>query len=131
MSSLLHRLPLILAAVILFVLILTAGADARPLTGSPGADRLTVNLTGGNTVRAGGGNDRVIGNMGPDQIYGETGGDELSGRAGDDMLDGGSGDDSLVGEFGNDTWENESWRYTGHTNVWAPFTVDSGIAALK
>jgi quinoprotein glucose dehydrogenase len=28
-------------------------------------------------------------------------------------------------EFGVETWENESWRYTGHTNVWAPFTVDS------
>ena len=28
------------------------------------------------------------------------------------------------GEFGNDTWENESWRTTGHTNVWAPFTLD-------
>ena len=28
------------------------------------------------------------------------------------------------GEFGNETWENESWRYTGHTNVWAPFTLD-------
>ncbi|MGQ0640127.1 MAG: pyrroloquinoline quinone-dependent dehydrogenase [Gemmatimonadaceae bacterium] len=30
-----------------------------------------------------------------------------------------------AGEFGNDTWENESWRYVGHTNVWAPFTVDT------
>lgn len=29
------------------------------------------------------------------------------------------------GEFGNDTWEAESWRHTGHTNVWAPFSVDS------
>ncbi|HEX7122332.1 MAG TPA: pyrroloquinoline quinone-dependent dehydrogenase [Gemmatimonadaceae bacterium] len=29
------------------------------------------------------------------------------------------------GEFGNDTWRNASWRHTGHTNVWAPFTVDS------
>lgn len=28
------------------------------------------------------------------------------------------------GEFGAETWENESWRRTGHTNVWAPFTVD-------
>jgi glucose dehydrogenase len=28
------------------------------------------------------------------------------------------------GEFGNDTWQNESWSFTGHTNVWAPFTVD-------
>ena len=28
------------------------------------------------------------------------------------------------GEFGNDTWEGEAWKRTGHTNVWAPFTVD-------
>jgi quinoprotein glucose dehydrogenase len=28
------------------------------------------------------------------------------------------------GEFGNDTWGDESWKITGHTNVWAPFTVD-------
>ena len=28
------------------------------------------------------------------------------------------------GEFGNETWEDSSWSYTGHTNVWAPFTVD-------
>ena len=30
-----------------------------------------------------------------------------------------------TGEFGNDTWQKDSWRHTGHTNVWAPFTVDS------
>jgi quinoprotein glucose dehydrogenase len=29
-----------------------------------------------------------------------------------------------AGEFGNDTWGNESWKVTGHTNVWAPITVD-------
>jgi len=29
-----------------------------------------------------------------------------------------------AGEFGNDTWQNESWAYTGHTNVWAPMTLD-------
>ena len=28
------------------------------------------------------------------------------------------------GEFGSQTWENESWRYTGATNVWAGVTVD-------
>ena len=27
-------------------------------------------------------------------------------------------------EYGNDSWENGSWRKTGHTNVWAPFSVD-------
>ncbi len=28
------------------------------------------------------------------------------------------------GEFGNDTWEDGSWRVKGHTNAWAPITVD-------
>ncbi len=28
------------------------------------------------------------------------------------------------GEFGNDTWENDSWRYTGNTGVWAPMSAD-------
>ena len=30
-----------------------------------------------------------------------------------------------AGEFGNETWEDDSWSYTGSTNVWAPFTVDA------
>jgi len=36
------------------------------------------------------------------------------------------------GEFGNETWKNDSWKYIGHTNVWAPFSVDSarGIVYL-
>lgn len=29
------------------------------------------------------------------------------------------------GEFGVETWENESWRVMGHTNVWAPMSVDT------
>jgi quinoprotein glucose dehydrogenase len=29
-----------------------------------------------------------------------------------------------AGEFGNDTWEQESWKTTGHTNVWAPLSLD-------
>lgn len=28
------------------------------------------------------------------------------------------------GEVGNDTWGNDSWKFTGHTNVWAPMTLD-------
>ncbi len=27
--------------------------------------------------------------------------------------------------FGADTWENESWRYTGHANVWGLMSLDS------
>lgn len=29
------------------------------------------------------------------------------------------------GEFGHETWQDSSWAYTGHTNVWAPFTLDA------
>jgi len=28
------------------------------------------------------------------------------------------------GEFGSDTWEDGSNEFTGHTNVWAPMTLD-------
>ena len=28
------------------------------------------------------------------------------------------------GEFGNETWGDESWKFTGHTNVWAPMSLD-------
>jgi quinoprotein glucose dehydrogenase len=30
----------------------------------------------------------------------------------------------MKGEFGADTWEGDSASYTGHTNVWAPITLD-------
>jgi quinoprotein glucose dehydrogenase len=29
-----------------------------------------------------------------------------------------------AGELGNDTWQNDSWRYTGNTSVWTPFSAD-------
>jgi quinoprotein glucose dehydrogenase len=29
------------------------------------------------------------------------------------------------GAFGNETWEDSSWSRVGHTNVWAPFSVDT------
>ena len=28
-------------------------------------------------------------------------------------------------DFGADTWENESWRYTGHANVWGFMSLDA------
>jgi quinoprotein glucose dehydrogenase len=30
-----------------------------------------------------------------------------------------------AGEYGNATWEDSAWTRVGHTNVWAPFTVDT------
>jgi quinoprotein glucose dehydrogenase len=30
-----------------------------------------------------------------------------------------------AGEEGNDTWGKDAWKFTGHTNVWAPMTLDA------
>jgi quinoprotein glucose dehydrogenase len=35
-----------------------------------------------------------------------------------------------AGEFGNETWLEGSWKYTGHTNVWAPMSVDADRGLL-
>jgi quinoprotein glucose dehydrogenase len=29
------------------------------------------------------------------------------------------------GEFGHETWKDGSWKFTGHTNVWAPMSLDA------
>jgi len=31
------------------------------------------------------------------------------------------------GEFGHDSWEHDSWKYTGNTGAWAPFTADEAL----
>jgi quinoprotein glucose dehydrogenase len=32
-----------------------------------------------------------------------------------------------AGEFGNETWENDSWKYTGNTNVWTMMSTDDEL----
>ncbi|MBL8136191.1 MAG: pyrroloquinoline quinone-dependent dehydrogenase [Acidobacteria bacterium] len=34
------------------------------------------------------------------------------------------------GEFGHETWKDGSWKFTGHTNVWAPMTLDAARGLL-
>jgi quinoprotein glucose dehydrogenase len=34
------------------------------------------------------------------------------------------------GEFGHDTWQEGTTRYTGHTNAWAPMTLDEARGLL-
>ncbi len=34
------------------------------------------------------------------------------------------------GEPGTETWENESWRYSGNTNVWSMFVADDELGAV-
>ena len=36
----------------------------------------------------------------------------------------------LAGEFGSDTWGAGSEKFTGHTNVWAPMSLDEGRGLL-
>ena len=31
------------------------------------------------------------------------------------------------GEFGNETWENDSWSYTGNTNLWSMISADPDL----
>lgn len=31
------------------------------------------------------------------------------------------------GEFGSNTWENDSWKYTGNTNVWSLMSADEAL----
>ena len=54
-------------------------------------------------IKAGGGEDTVVGLGGNDTIEGEGGNDALLGSGGDDSLDGGAGDDYLSGGDDNDT----------------------------
>ena len=35
-----------------------------------------------------------------------------------------------AGEPGNETWGQGSWKFTGHTNVWAPMTLDEARGLL-
>ena len=34
------------------------------------------------------------------------------------------------GEAGHDTWTNDAWKHTGHTNVWAPMSLDEARGLL-
>ena len=34
------------------------------------------------------------------------------------------------GELGVDTWEDDSWRYSGHTNVWGTLAVDDELGLV-
>ncbi len=34
------------------------------------------------------------------------------------------------GEYGNETWENDSWKYTGNTNVWSMMSADPELGYL-
>lgn len=55
------------------------------------------------TIRGGGGDDRIDAMFGNDVVYGDGGDDTISGGKGNDYLDGGEGNDSIEGGTGSDT----------------------------
>ncbi len=59
---------------------------------------------GGNYLKAGAGNDTVVGAAGDDVIYGDEGNDSLYGYAGNDTIYGGTGDDTINGGKGKNTY---------------------------
>jgi len=75
-------------------------ADLRSGDDSLDATALTTGLSV--DVRAGSGNDTIIGSAQADTLNGDSGDDLLIAGAGDDQVTGGSGDDTVDGESGND-----------------------------
>jgi RTX calcium-binding nonapeptide repeat (4 copies) len=65
-------------------------------TGTAGRDRIVGNALA-NTIRGGGGNDRLFGAAGADRLMGEAGADKLVGGPGRDRLAGGPGNDVVDG----------------------------------
>ena len=77
--------------------------DIMNLTGSGMADILAGDSRA-NTIKGGGGNDKLYGGPGggDDKLHGDGGDDHLFGGLGDDDLYGGGGDDTLNGGAGKD-----------------------------
>jgi Ca2+-binding RTX toxin-like protein len=74
------------------------------VTGTAGADRLSVGVHSLLTVDGAGGNDTLTGGVGADILLGSAGLDSLTGNGGNDYLDGGIGADLLIGGAGGDTY---------------------------
>ena len=75
-------------------------------------DTLAVGHTGNDTLRTGGGTDRMYGGDGDDVLSSRGGDDRLIGNDGRDTLYGGDGNDALYGLFGNDTLYGEGGNDT-------------------
>ncbi len=91
-----------------------------------------VGGSGDDAIDAGNGNDAVRGGRGNDTIRGGDGNDKLAGDAGDDALDGGAGDDRLDGGKGTDTLtggagRNRFARGPGGDVVADPTSEDRGV----
>lgn len=86
-----------------------------------------------NTLKGGGGDDRLFGQGGADTLSGEDGDDALKGGGGNDNLDGGAGDDELTGGGGNDILVggggNDRFIYDDPSDPGQDRIVDFAVAA--
>lgn len=73
-------------------------------TKSTVGDGVKFNLTGNDTIYAGGGKDKIFSGNGNDKILGGDGNDTLNGGLGNDVLWGENGADILIGGGGKDTF---------------------------
>ncbi|MBO9476090.1 hypothetical protein J7382_00960 [Shimia sp. R11_0] len=82
--------------------IVSTGSGNDSVRGGGGFDRIWAN-NGNDTVMGDAGNDTIGGMNGNDALWGGAGQDRLFGGAGNDTLAGGQGNDRLYGGIGNDT----------------------------
>jgi Ca2+-binding RTX toxin-like protein len=95
------------------------GSDSIFVAMGDGADTVTLNDSGNDTVYGGGGHDFIdaTNSTGHDSLVGAGGHDVLLGAGGYDTIYGGSGRDTLIGTGGNDTITGHQGDYlqeTGH-----------------
>jgi Ca2+-binding RTX toxin-like protein len=104
MGTLVRKVALLLAGVLVGTMMLAGAAYAKLFVGKEAAD--TFNGTSATDVMYGlNGSDRLEGRGGADEVYGGRGNDALYGNGGGDYLNGGRGSDALLGNWGNDRIE--------------------------
>ena len=121
---------------------LTVGGSAS-VTGSAGANVLTVNGTGANVINGLGGNDTINAGGGADTIDGGAGNDRIDTGAGEDTANGGDGNDTFVdtiamfdteddvynGGAGTDTLVHDlNWVSTVSFNLTAGFAFLNSVS---
>lgn len=118
--------------------VLNGTQTSLTLTGNT-SDFLIGNALG-NTLKAGAGNDLLIGRAGIDRLNGEAGNDTLYGGSqndfltggdGHDLLDGDTGDDMLEGEAGNDIFVFGRGYGRDHVTAYNVLTSDFDVIQLN
>jgi Ca2+-binding RTX toxin-like protein len=117
MGTLVRKVALLLAGVLVGTIMLAGAAYAKTFVGGDARD-IIVGTPKSDTIYGLGGGDELRGRGGDDQLYGGRASDILNGYTGDDYLVGGKGVDTLKGGPGDDVIEaadnnEDSWIQCG------------------